>query len=149
MGRSEYGNAKDVAKLIAEQHFMYVINGTGNATVKGDALCFKTGASMDGKTVVQPATDNLSAFAGIAMQVVADGAAVEVQTAGYNAVAKVLGHASLSAGDVLVPANAVDYLVYSKAADGLPAFAVMGIAYTVTSADAAKSVMLFCGMMNH
>lgn len=147
MGRSEYGNTTDVAKIVAEKHFMYVINDTAGATAVGDVVNFEVGAAADGKSVNTPATTNLSAFAGVCMAIAANAKAVEVQTAGL-ATALVSGHSDAADGDKLITANTKDYFIRGAAADGYPAFAILCTAYTVTAA-ATKSVLLYCGWQNH
>lgn len=147
MGTSAYGNTTDVAKLIAEKHYMYVINDTAGSTAVGDVVNFEVGAAADGKSANAPATTNLSAFAGVCMAVAVNAAAVEVQTAGLGT-ALVLGNTDSADGDKLITTNAQDYFVRGAAADGYPAFAILCTAYTVTVA-ATKSVLLYCGFQNH
>jgi len=147
MGFGEGLNTTDVAKMKAEKHYMYVKNGTGSATVVGNVVNFDVSSSTDGLTVKQPATANLSAFAGVCLEAKADGDAVKIQTLG-PVDAYVSGNTGSALGDVLITANGVDYFTRSGAADGKPAFAVLCEAYTATT-PALKSVLVFGSYTNN
>jgi hypothetical protein len=138
-------NSLDPRTIVAEQEFILVINKTGGHTCIGDVLCFKVDATYgNGINVDVPDSTNISAFAGVGEDIVDDGAVLKAQTHGINSHALVLGHASLSEGDVLKPVAAASHFVYHGAADGLPYFAVyVGAAYTNVTTAALKSVILY------
>ncbi len=136
---------KDPARIVAEKRYAWAINGTGSATVIGHLLCWTSTTTGAGKTAIQPVSANLSSFAGVCLEAVADGEVVRMQTCGYNDTVSMLGHASLSEGDVMVPVNTADHAVYASAATGAPAFIICCEAYTTTSAAADKAALLYCG----
>jgi len=96
---------------------------------------------MDGKSFIAVATANLSAVFGVAREAQNDGIVTDMATAGMIN-SYVLGHAGLSVGDMLIPVNAKCYWAYSAASSGVPAWAIMATAYTNTTVDTLKSIML-------
>ena len=138
-------NTTDPTRIVAHKKYNFVINDTGSATVVGHLLCFATTTAGLGKSGIQPVTAVLSSFAGVCRDAVEDGEVVKMQTEGYCPKVSVLGHADMTQGDVLVPANTADHAVYSKAADGLPGFIVAIETYTDTDTAADKACLLYCG----
>jgi hypothetical protein len=137
-------NSRDPNTIVLEESFFLAV--ADGAVALGDVVNFRTDATGDGKRVEQPATDNLSCFAGVCDDTsVADTKVVKLQSMGYRAKgAEVIGHADLSAGDKLITANGVDHFTYGAAGDGYPAFAIFcGAAYTNVTTTATKPVFLF------
>ena len=137
-------NSRDPNTIVAEGTFILAV--ADGAVALCDVVCFRCDATGDGKRVEQPAADNLSAFAGVCVDTsIADTKVCKLQRSGWCSTgAEILGHASLSAGDKLVPTSGQDYFSYSAAADGAPAFAIYtGAAYTNVTTTATKVVLLY------
>jgi hypothetical protein len=118
------------------------MNKTGAAVAIGDVLNFIVNTSdANGANVHTPVTADLSAFAGVAVEVAGTAKAVKCQTGGYCAQVQVISSTSLVGGNKMIPVNTKPYLAFGAAADGYPAFAVLASTGTVT---AASTVLLPC-----
>lgn len=146
MGYGTFLQRRDAARIVANVRFIMAINSTGSATVIGNVLCFNPTTAAAGKYVIQPTTANLSSFAGIATEAIADAEPVVLQTQGYCAAVKAIGHSDMTAGDILVPTNTQDYASYSSAASGAPAFMICVTPRTVTASAATIQAILYCGL---
>lgn len=138
-------NSRDPSSMIAEQFYTLVENKTGAAVAVGDALCFIVGATADGKKVEVPSATNLSAFAGIAVEVAGTNEAVRTLREGWCTKLQYLSSTNLKDGDKLVPVATKPYLGWKSAPDGLPAFAVFASTGTVTAASTAFNTGIIFG----
>jgi hypothetical protein len=141
---------KDVGKLRIENGKIYrlVQNKSSDIWTVGQVVTgYAAAASETGfKSGIKPATANLGFSMGIVLAAtVAVDSYCWVQIYGDYASASVLGHSSSAIGDTLIPVDGQYYLVRSTAvgtAPIYPFYAVARVAYTTTSAAAAKAVFI-------
>ena len=89
----------------AEKVFTVVYNASGGAFTTGQAMVYDCGTSADGIRVTTPITATLSAFCGLAVAGIANGAYGLAQVYGYNSSASVKPDVTtaLAAGKILIP----------------------------------------------
>lgn len=132
--------------------FTIMYNASGAAVVAGYPVCWDNTTACDGNRFTKPATGNLSALRGIAVEAIASGAYGMIQVEGYYASANVINGtaADVAAGDILIPVNATWYLARSAAGDGKTGFIThvgtshTSVTQTTLSSQAANEVLIRC-----
>ena len=76
---------KRISRTTAEVVFMVAKNVSGSTMTAGYSCVFDTGSSVDGVRVTQASSTDLSAYAGIADQDIANGSYGLIQVYGYRA----------------------------------------------------------------
>lgn len=131
----------------AEQIYAVVYNVMGAVITGGYAAVLDT-STFDGLRVTKPATATLSLLFGVANKDIADSTYGIAQIYGYRQSAFVTNGTSqaISAGDILIPVNAQNYLAWNAASDGKSGFVIAGqsFATATTPAGANKNVFLRC-----
>jgi len=123
-----------VVQTEADKVFVNVLNNQGSSVTDGDAIAWNT-STPDGVRTTQPATATLSLFVGLAEGTIAASAYGLAQAYGYKSTASVTNttNQAITAGDILIPVNAVDYLARSGASDGKTGFVFAAAAVTTAT----------------
>lgn len=118
----------------ADNTYTIVRNVRGSAASAGAIAVWDISASVDGVRVSTPATATLSLVVGILAEALADSQYGKCLTHGYTSAAYVSSSTvTINAGDILIPANGVNYLVFNAASDGKTGFFYAAEAFTGTT----------------
>jgi hypothetical protein len=120
-----------VVQTEADKVFVNILNNQSAALSDGDAVVWNT-STPNGVRTTQPATATFSLFVGLADGAIAASAYGLAQAYGYKATASVTNTTdqAITAGDMLIPTNAADYLSYAAAGNA----AVVGGAFIYAAA---------------
>jgi len=137
----------------AEKVFVVVKNVSGGALVAGEGVQWDVSATVDGVNVTTPATAELSAFAGITTEAVADDGYSIIQVYGYNSAVNVLNDitTAMVAGQILLPVNGDGTFsaaaATSDASDGKSGFVVTLQTLATATTPIANDVKCFIRAM--
>ncbi len=143
---------KRLVREMPEQVFISVMNniGSGTAVVANQALQFDTtaGAATNGVNVVTPATTGLVCRAGIADTAIADQDYGLCQIYGYRSTSAVRAtDTSQAIGALLIPSNAVTYLVSNASTNVHLKVAELLETIPTTATSTVSSVKVFVRVM--